>query len=324
MDGGFYDAVVVDTADPTGQGRARLQIPQISGTAVTGWARPMQSGWSTAGDLVYAAFKGGDPDQPIYMPATLGSPWLPIQLSASYVAYDDPMVRYTADGYLELTGYAATTDPPTASQDEVYFGQLPESVPSPIRNEWHICATDSPNEFTAQSAARLTTGVGTTTSAAYTATLTGAADTPVQFTAPGSGTVLVTVGVESYSSSPTANSFASVRITAGSPTGTVAYAETDDHSAISTSNIPQSVMTTFPADGLSPGQTYYATPMYRTSSSSATGNFVRRAVRVDPVRPYSVPVARLGCYGDRSLYILYPYGSTATSVDIAGVRLRYR
>lgn len=68
---GAYLGSVVSTADPTGNGRVRLQVPQVSGTAVTGWAYPATSGGTntpTVGQLVWVMYQGGDPSYPVYVP----------------------------------------------------------------------------------------------------------------------------------------------------------------------------------------------------------------------------------------------------------------
>lgn len=64
---GIYSAQVAVTADPLGQGRVRLIIPQVLGTAQSNWATPMQPGITpAAGTVCLAAFLGGNINQPYY------------------------------------------------------------------------------------------------------------------------------------------------------------------------------------------------------------------------------------------------------------------
>jgi hypothetical protein len=67
---GVYRAVVVSTSDPQTKGRVRLQVPQVSGTALTGWSMPAQSGGATpgVGQVVWVLYEGGDPSYPVYLP----------------------------------------------------------------------------------------------------------------------------------------------------------------------------------------------------------------------------------------------------------------
>lgn len=67
---GIYRGVVRTTADPTGSGRVRLQVPQVSGTALTGWVAPIQSGGAppSVGQQVWVFYEGGDVSYPVYVP----------------------------------------------------------------------------------------------------------------------------------------------------------------------------------------------------------------------------------------------------------------
>jgi hypothetical protein len=67
---GIYRGVVVDTADPDNRGRITLQVPQILGTAVTGWAWPIIGGYTPIpGDGCWVMFEGGDPNFPLWLGA---------------------------------------------------------------------------------------------------------------------------------------------------------------------------------------------------------------------------------------------------------------
>lgn len=65
---GMYAASVVVSKDPQGLGRLRLQIPQVLGTALSGWAIPMVpfQGAPAIGAQVSAMFIGGDPTRPAW------------------------------------------------------------------------------------------------------------------------------------------------------------------------------------------------------------------------------------------------------------------
>lgn len=56
-----YAAVVTHSQDPQRAGRVRLRIPQVSGTAITGWASPSGTllRLPAVGERVFAAFEGG-------------------------------------------------------------------------------------------------------------------------------------------------------------------------------------------------------------------------------------------------------------------------
>lgn len=68
MTGGFYRARVVSVSDPRGEGRVRLQVPALFGSAVTGWAEPLFEAETPAvGTRVWAAFEAGDPGLPLFL-----------------------------------------------------------------------------------------------------------------------------------------------------------------------------------------------------------------------------------------------------------------
>lgn len=66
---GTYQAVVSATTDPARRGRVRLQVPQVSGAAIQGWARPAFDGTRVpaVGEEVWVFYEGGDPARPVYM-----------------------------------------------------------------------------------------------------------------------------------------------------------------------------------------------------------------------------------------------------------------
>ncbi|MFF3098599.1 hypothetical protein [Streptomyces cyaneofuscatus] len=129
---------------------------------------------------------------------------------------------------------------------------------------------------------KLNAVAGTTTSATYAEALTGSTgDTMVAaFTAPPSGTVIITVGARVSSSVATATGLMSVAVKQGT---TVASATADTRAAISVGTAQNSVSTVFQITGLTGGVAYTATPAYRSSATTSTATFANRFLRVDPV-----------------------------------------
>lgn len=68
--GGLYQGRVVHASDPQGKRRVRLQVPQVSGSAVSGWAPPVQTGGRipAVGEMVWVTYQGGDVSYPAYLP----------------------------------------------------------------------------------------------------------------------------------------------------------------------------------------------------------------------------------------------------------------
>jgi hypothetical protein len=331
---GFFSAVVADTADPTGQGRARLQIPQVSGETVTGWALPMQTGWSSTGDLVFATFRGGDPHYPLFLPRSRESPWLPLTLSANYGYLDPgyapaPQVRVTADGFLEFSGGASPVSLPPPNSTDFLFATLPGGIPTPIADQQQLCATEYPNALTSRTLVAAVSNVGaataTTASTAYVSTLTGATDSgpSVSFLAPGSGEVVVSVGAQTSNSVSSAAACVSARITVSTAGGATFLVESDNRAAIVQGVEAVAGSSCFSVTDLVPGSVYVAMLMYRSSSGSSTATFNHRFLRVDPVQPYSTPLVRVSVNTDRTVRVLYPWGGNTTEVNLTGVRARY-
>lgn len=75
---GAYRALVLSTADPTATGRVRLQVPQVTGAAPTGWVAPAQAGASVpaVGSVVWVIYEAGDPSYPVYIPPA-PAPYVP-------------------------------------------------------------------------------------------------------------------------------------------------------------------------------------------------------------------------------------------------------
>jgi hypothetical protein len=76
--GGVYAAVVVTAADPRSRGRVRVQVPGVSGTAVTGWVEPAVAGGRlpVVREPVWVLYQQGDVSYPLYLPS-LPRPELP-------------------------------------------------------------------------------------------------------------------------------------------------------------------------------------------------------------------------------------------------------
>ncbi|HET6664821.1 MAG TPA: phage baseplate assembly protein V [Acidimicrobiales bacterium] len=68
--GGRYQGSVVDDADPLGEHRLRVIVPEVWGTEAGAWERPSLPPGGAAtpviGDLVWVTFEGGDTDYPIW------------------------------------------------------------------------------------------------------------------------------------------------------------------------------------------------------------------------------------------------------------------
>ncbi|MEU9875110.1 hypothetical protein [Streptomyces phaeochromogenes] len=124
--------------------------------------------------------------------------------------------------------------------------------------------------------------VGTTAATAFVETLTGSTGDPTvaAFTAPASGSVLVSVGARISSSTATGTCFMSANVRAGSGS-TVVLAAADARSAISTGTGQVSASTQYLVSGLTPNSAYTATAAYRCTTGTAT--FAFRFLTVTPV-----------------------------------------
>lgn len=78
MSAEVYEAHVVSGADPLGQGRVKVLVPQVSGSAVSTWAAPTVRTYGpvpASGSTVWVGFDTGDAGKPVYFSAGLWSPW---------------------------------------------------------------------------------------------------------------------------------------------------------------------------------------------------------------------------------------------------------
>ncbi|MGW2043782.1 hypothetical protein ACWCPF_01185 [Streptomyces sp. NPDC001858] len=124
---------------------------------------------------------------------------------------------------------------------------------------------------------------GTTTSTAYTAALTGTTVTALtlNFTAPPSGAVIITVGARiSTSGTETAQAHMSPQVTLGT---TVLWAPDDERAASASGSLGKSVSTQLRLGSLTVGSTYTVTAMHRSNTANITCWFDNIFVRVDPI-----------------------------------------
>lgn len=67
---GIYRGIVTDINDPENANRIKVQIPQLLGSAVTGWSYPIIStSPGNPGTGVWVMFEGGDPNFPLWLGA---------------------------------------------------------------------------------------------------------------------------------------------------------------------------------------------------------------------------------------------------------------
>lgn len=72
---GIYRGIVVDNNDPENKNRLRVQVPQLLGSAVTGWSWGVRPSVDSAlvlpepGTGVWVMFEGGDPNFPLWLGA---------------------------------------------------------------------------------------------------------------------------------------------------------------------------------------------------------------------------------------------------------------
>jgi hypothetical protein len=125
------------------------------------------------------------------------------------------------------------------------------------------------------------TTVGTLAVTAYTETLTGSTGDPtaVTFTAPLSGSVLVSVGAR-ISGSAAVASFMSANIRTGT---TLTLAAADARAAIVSGTNQCSASTQFQVNGLAVGAVCTATAAYKSAATTNTSTFTNRFVTVTPL-----------------------------------------
>lgn len=86
-DAAIYTGLCLENVDPTGAGRIRYCVPQLSGPQSFGWAYPVYPGVTAVGAKVYVAFEGGDRNRPLFWPSQTVPQYVPPALSyATYTA----------------------------------------------------------------------------------------------------------------------------------------------------------------------------------------------------------------------------------------------
>ncbi|MFJ4739066.1 hypothetical protein [Streptomyces sp. NPDC088775] len=323
---GTYSAIVVSAQDPQNRGRARLRIPQVMGTAVSGWAEPVVLGAVLSGDQVYVSFDGGDRNVPVFWPKVRAGlrGWIPMAMASGWSADTSvdgpPAARLTADGMIELQGVARKTDgtAPAATSD-LTVCTLPDGI-LPLYRVFGMGAGASHAAQGAQSVSASRGLRGTTTSATYVSTLTGdAPPVTVTFVAPASGRVNVMLGANIINGNDVRWSYMGFSVSLGS---TQIVAPDNDSALYKAKAGDASVASSFPVSGLLAGTTYTATLWYQSSNADNTVTYDNRVLRVDPVMPGSDLGVRIGVYQDGTIRARYPYNSASSFVSLGGVRAR--
>ncbi|MET9470533.1 phage baseplate assembly protein V [Streptomyces sp. NPDC002922] len=323
---GTFSAIVVDAHDPQNRGRARLRIPQVMGTAVSGWAEPVVLGAVLPGDQVYVSFDGGDRNFPVFWPKVRAGlrGWVPLTMAAGWVADTSvdgpPAARLTGDGMIELQGVARTTDGsvPVATSDQTIC-TLPDGI-RPLYRVFGMGAGSAAASNGAQSASASRGLRGTTTSTTYVSTLTSdATAVTVSFVSPASGRVNVMLGANIINTNDLRWSYMSFGVSLG---GTQIVAPDNDSALYKAKTGDTSVASSFPVSGLLGGSTYTATLWYQTSNADNTVTYDNRILRVDPVMPGSELGVRIAVNQDGTIRARYPYSTGSSFVSLGGVRAR--
>lgn len=124
---------------------------------------------------------------------------------------------------------------------------------------------------------------GYTTSTAYTAALTDTAVSALTltFTAPPSGSVIISCGARMYTKdSETASAHMSPQVAQGS---TVIWPADDERAATMSGAVNKSASTQLRLNSLTAGATYTVTAMHRSSNSAVTCWFDTLFLRIDPI-----------------------------------------
>lgn len=322
---GVYSAIVVSAQDPQNRGRVRLRIPQIMGTAVSGWAEPVTLGASFPGDQVFVSFDGGDRNAPVFWPMVRAGRrgWEPLELASGWTgdagADGPPMARLAADGMIELQGVARTTDNSIpAGNLTVTIGTLAGGL-KPLYRAFATAAGATTASQGAQLSTSWAAGTASTTSVTFVENLTTAGPLSVSFVAPISGKVNIFFGANCTNSSDTGVAYMSFTLARGATellTPSLSWATYRQFTGFS------SVVTSYPVEGLAAGSTHTVTAAYRSNAVGNTASFDKRFLRVDPVGVNPELAPRIGVYQDGTVRAVYPYGSANSFVSLAGIRVR--
>ncbi|MGW3272792.1 phage baseplate assembly protein V [Streptomyces kronopolitis] len=317
---GTYSGIVVSAQDPQNRGRVRLRIPQILGTAVSGWAEPASSGTALPGDQVYVVFDGGDRSAPVYWPrlrSAVPGTWTPLSLDPGWVASSvgDPVVRATADGMIELAG-SVETSTSIALGTTVRFAALPTGM-VPLHRVRQIAATIYHSAYKAKTVFGEYRTTTSTTSVTY---VTDPGGPSVDFVAPASGQAIITFGAFMQNSTDVGRCLMGVRVLQGA---TIVAEVDDNRSAEVQSPNNVSAANARSMTGLVPGSTYTVTSLYRTEGTSSTASFDNKWISVMPVGPHDTPSARVTVEPNGDLLALFPDGAApAYDLSLAGIRVR--
>lgn len=124
---------------------------------------------------------------------------------------------------------------------------------------------------------------GTTTSSAYTNTLTGGTAAFRAFVAPPSGAVLINNMCELFNSSAGQLTICSIRVMTGAiaNSGSTVLAVSDDEGIMSTSTVSNRYGVASLVTGLAAGDTYHVQQFFRVTGG--TGTFGRKKLIVSPI-----------------------------------------
>lgn len=117
---GWYQGIVVDAADPTGQGRVRLVIPQVSGAEKSGWALPIDLDAAKTylikpKTVVWVTFEGGSKSHPVYMPPIAPPTNRRLRLVEKKMLEIDTRLRVLEQGRLTRNSNGTVTIDPISS-----------------------------------------------------------------------------------------------------------------------------------------------------------------------------------------------------------------
>ncbi|MEV8399217.1 phage baseplate assembly protein V [Streptomyces niveus] len=317
---GTYSGIVVSAQDPQNRGRVRLRIPQIMGTAVSGWAEPASVGAAFPGDHVYVSFDGGDRNYPIFWPrlgAAVPGTWTPLSLESGWTASSagTPVYRVTADGMVELSGSVETSSA-IGLGVTVKFASLPVGAHPVERHR----ATTATIYRTAYNSKTVYGEYRTTTNTTSTTWVTDPAGPSVNFIAPGSGQAVVVFGAFMQNITDTGRCLMGVRILQGS----TLIADGDDNRSAEGQGLDNvSASNSRQITGMTPGTTYTVTALYRTDGASSSAGFDNKWIVVLPVGQHDTPAARISMETNGDLAALFPAGAApAFDMSLTGIRAR--
>lgn len=316
---GVYAGIVIATNDPQNRRRVRLRIPQITGSAVSGWAEPVSYGTVAPGDQVTVAFEGADLNYPLYWPRVTETveAWQPLILEPGWVVSDAgaPVARSTEDGMIELSGSIENSSAISLGVT-IKAATLPGGM-KPLHRVRHLAATTYRTAYKAKTVYADYRTTTTTTSLVFVTDPNGPSLT---FVAPASGQVVINWGALAQNSTAAGRCLMSCRVSFG---GTTVAVEEDNRSSETQSTNNASTVGSRTVTGLTPGSTYTVTAYYRTTDASTTATFDNKWLVVIPVLPHTTPAARVTLETNGDVNVLFPDGAAPTyDLSLSGVRAR--